>query len=198
MQLLGAYYGTTTLTETIETPYWRHLGDDRQLSGWRGPLNLKIFPKIPAFLTRPITIPPYRWTIFLVFCGTLVGVLVFSGWYAWFSWHRYKQDSQYHLALGSDMVAAVTQKLLDGHASGLQFLGGQLQRADAVQHPRRARTLRLDYLKATPDIASANLIAPSGQVIASTAVPAGKPLPDFRNNPAIWPVDGHFWGNFQP
>ncbi|MHB8236984.1 MAG: bifunctional diguanylate cyclase/phosphodiesterase [Acidithiobacillus ferrivorans] len=148
---------------------------------------MKIISKIPAFLTRPITIPPYRWTIFLVFYGTFVGVLVFSGWYAWFSWHRYEQSSQYRLTLESDMVAAVTQKLLDGHASGLQFLGVQLQRADAVQHPRRARTLLLDYQKATPDIASANLIAPNGQVIASTAVPAGKPLPDFRNNPAIWP-----------
>ncbi len=115
-----------------------------------------------------------------------MGVLAFSGWYAWFSWHRYEQNSQYRLTLESDMVAAVTQKLLDGHASGLQFLGVQLQRADALQHPRRARTLLLDYLKATSEIASANLIAPNGQVIASTAVPAGKPLPDFRNNPAIW------------
>jgi len=130
--------------------------------------------------------PSYRRAIFLVFWGTLVGVLVFSGWYAWLSWHRYEQNSQYRLTLESHMVAAVTQKLLDGHASGLQFLGVQLQRADALQHPRRARTILLDYQKATLDIASANLIAPNGQVIASTAVPAGKPLPDFRNNPAIW------------
>jgi diguanylate cyclase (GGDEF)-like protein len=150
-------------------------------------LNLKIIQKIPAFFTRPITIPPYRRTIFLVFYGTFVGVLAFSGWYTWFSWHRYEQNSRYRLTLESDMVAAVTQKLLDGHASGLQFLGVQLQRADALQHPRRARTLLLDYQKATPDIASANLIAPNGQVIASTTVAAGKPLPDFRNNPAIWP-----------
>ncbi|UEP60228.1 EAL domain-containing protein [Acidithiobacillus ferriphilus] len=147
---------------------------------------MKTIQKISAFFTRPITIPPYRRTIFLVFYGTCVGVLAFSGWYVWFSWHRYEQNSQYRLTLESDMVAAVTQKLLDGHASGLQFLGVQLQRADALQHPRRARTLLLDYQKAASDIASANLIAPNGQVIASTAVPAGKPLPDFRNNPAIW------------
>ncbi|MBU2848054.1 diguanylate cyclase, partial [Acidithiobacillus ferriphilus] len=147
---------------------------------------MKTIQKISAFFTRPITIPPYRRTIFLVFYGTCVGVLAFSGWYVWFSWHRYEQNSQYRLTLESDMVATVTQKLLDGHASGLQFLGVQLQRADALHHPRRARTLLLDYQKATSDIASANLIAPSGLVIASTAVPAGKPLPDFRNNPAIW------------
>lgn len=148
---------------------------------------MKVTLKMPAFLTRPITIPPYRWTMFLVFWGTLVGVLAFSGWYAWFSWHRYEQDSEYRLTLESDMVATVAQKLLDGHASGLQFLGVQLQRADALHHPRRAQTLLLDYLKATSEIASANLIAPNGQVIASTAVPAGQPLPDFRNDPAIWP-----------
>ncbi|MHB1644868.1 MAG: PAS domain S-box protein, partial [Acidithiobacillus sp.] len=125
--------------------------------------------------------------MFLVFWGTLLGVLAFSGWYAWFSWHRYEQNSQYRLMLESDMVATVTQKMLDGYASGLQFLGVQLQRADALQHPRRARMLLLDYQKATSDIANTNLIAPNGQVIASTAIPAGKPLPDFRNNPAIWP-----------
>ncbi|WP_409409010.1 EAL domain-containing protein [Acidithiobacillus ferriphilus] len=149
-------------------------------------MNLKTIQKISAFFTRPITIPPYRRTIFLFFYGTFVGILAFSGWYAWLSWHRYEQNSQYRLTLESDMVAAVTQKLLDGHASGLRFLGVQLQRADALHHPRRALTLLLDYQKATSDIASANLIAPSGQVIASTAIPAGKPLPDFRNNPAIW------------
>jgi len=87
----------------------------------------------------------------------------------------------------SEMVAQTTQGLLDGHASGLRFLGMQLQRADALHHPRRARTLLLDYQKATSGVASANLIALSGQVIASTAAPAGEPLPDFRNDPAIWP-----------
>ncbi|WP_231551208.1 PDC sensor domain-containing protein [Acidithiobacillus ferrivorans] len=151
-------------------------------------MSLKVIPKIPAFLTRPITMPPYRWTIFLVFWGTLVGVLAFSGWYAWFSWHRYEQDSEYRLTLESDMVATVAQKLLDGHASGLRFLAVQLQRADALHHLRRARTLLLDYQKATSNIVSANLIAPSGQVIASTTAPVGAPLPNFRNNPAIWPA----------
>nr|WP_226839529.1 EAL domain-containing protein [Acidithiobacillus ferriphilus] len=150
-------------------------------------MNLKTIPKIPAFLTRPITIPPYRWTMSLVFWGTFAGALAFSGWYAWFSWHRYEQNSQYRLTLESDMVATVAQKLLDGHASALQLLGVQLQRADALHHPRRARTLLLDYQKATSGIASANLITPNGRVIASTAVPAGNVPPDFRNNPAIWP-----------
>lgn len=132
--------------------------------------------------------PPYRRTIFLVFWGTLVGVLAFSGWYAWLSWHRYEQNSEYRLTLESDMVATVAQKLLDGHASGLRFLAVQLQRADALHHLRRARTLLLDYQKATSYIVSANLIAPSGQVIASTTAPVGAPLPNFRNNPAIWPA----------
>ncbi|MGC9217088.1 bifunctional diguanylate cyclase/phosphodiesterase, partial [Acidithiobacillus sp.] len=89
--------------------------------------------------------------------------------------------------LESDMVAQTTQRLLDGHASGLRFLGVQLQRADALHHPRHARTLLLDYQKATSGVAGANLIAPGGQVVASTTVPVGKPLPDFRNDPAIWP-----------
>ncbi|MHB1642217.1 MAG: putative bifunctional diguanylate cyclase/phosphodiesterase [Acidithiobacillus sp.] len=148
---------------------------------------MKVTLKIPAFLTRPITVPPHRGAMRLVFWGTLIGVLAFSGWYAWFSWHSYERDSQRQLMMESDMVAQTTQGLLDGHASGLRFLGMQLQRADALHHPRRARTLLLDYQKATSGVASANLIALSGQVIASTAAPAGEPLPDFRNDPAIWP-----------
>ncbi|BBF65258.1 putative signaling protein [Acidithiobacillus ferridurans] len=123
----------------------------------------------------------------LVFLGALLGILAFSSTYAWFSWHSYQRDSLSQLMMESDMVAQTTQRLLDGHASGLRFLGMQLQRADALHHPRRARTLLLDYQKATSGVASANLIALSGQVIASTAVPAGEPLPDFRNDPAIWP-----------
>ncbi|MBU2808239.1 EAL domain-containing protein [Acidithiobacillus ferrooxidans F221] len=123
----------------------------------------------------------------LVFLGALMGILAFSGWYAWISWRSYERDSLSQLMMESDMVAQSTQRLLDGHASGLRFLGMQLQRADALHHPRRARTLLLDYQKATSGVASANLIALSGQVIASTAVPAGESLPDFRNDPAIWP-----------
>ncbi len=146
----------------------------------------EVLRKISAFFRRPITIPPHRRTIFLVFWGSVIGVVAFSGWYGWFSWHRYEKNSQYRLLLMSDMVAAVTQKLLDGHASGLHFLGMQLLRADALHHPRLARTLLQDYQDATPNIASTNLIAPDGQVIASTAVPPGRPLPDFRRDPAIW------------
>nr|MBU2716566.1 hypothetical protein [Acidithiobacillus ferridurans] len=134
---------------------------------------MKVTLKIPAFLTRPITVPPHRWAMRLVFLGALLGILAFSSTYAWFSWHSYQRDSLSQLMMESDMVAQTTQRLLDGHASGLRFLGMQLQRADALHHPRRARTLLLDYQKATSGVASANLIALSGQVIASTAVPAG-------------------------
>ena len=114
-------------------------------------------------------------------------MLAFSGWYAWFSWHSYEEDSRYRLGLNAEMVAKVTQNLLDGHASALRILGKQLQRADALVHPRLARDILMDYREVSPGIASANLIAPNGQVIASTAVPVGAPLPDFRNDPAIWP-----------
>ncbi|MFA5733116.1 MAG: hypothetical protein WC934_14100, partial [Acidithiobacillus sp.] len=82
---------------------------------------MKVTLKIPAFLTRPITIPPHRGAMRLVFWGTLIGVLAFSGWYAWFSWHNYERDSQSQLMMESDMVAQTTQRLLDGHASGLRF-----------------------------------------------------------------------------
>ncbi len=124
--------------------------------------------------------------MFWVFWGTFAVVVALSGWYGWLSLHRYEKNTRYRLVLVSDMVAAVTEKLLNGDASGLHFLGIQLQRTDALHHPHRARTLLLDYLKATPNIASANLVAPDGQVVASTAIPEGQSLPDFRRDPAVW------------
>ena len=135
----------------------------------------------------PLSTAPYRRIFSLAYWMGFVGILVFSGWYTWFSWHRYERDSQHRLMLESELVAQNTQRQLDGYASGLRFLGLQLQRADALSHPRRAQTLLLDYQKATSGIASANLIAPNGQVIASTTVPAGQALPDFRDNPNIRP-----------
>ena len=139
------------------------------------------------FSPHGISIAPHRRIFSLAYWAGFAGVLAFSGWYAWFSWHSYEEDSRYRLGLNAEMVAKVTQNLLDGHASALRILGKQLQRADALVHPRLARAILMDYREASPGVASANLIAPNGQVIASTAVEAGRPLPNFRDNPAIWP-----------
>ena len=130
---------------------------------------------------------PHHRLFSLAYWTGFVGILAFSGWYAWFSWHGYEENGRYRLGLDADMVAKVTQNLMDGHASTLRMLGKQLQRADALVHPRLARAILMDYREASPGITSANLIAPNGQVIASTAVAAGRPLPNFRDNPAIWP-----------
>ncbi len=129
----------------------------------------------------------YRRTFSFAYWAGFAGTLAFAGWYAWFSWHAYEEDSRYRLGLNAEMVAKVTQNLLDGHATALRILGKQLQRADALYHPRLARAILMDYQEASPGIVSADLIAPNGQVIASTAVAAGWPLPDLRDNRAIWP-----------
>ncbi|MBN6739351.1 diguanylate cyclase, partial [Acidithiobacillus sp. MC6.1] len=131
---------------------------------------------------------PYQRLFKISYFVAVAGVLVFSGWYAWFSWHRYEKDSQDRLAILTHVVAVATQNALDGHALSLWLLGKQLQRVDAQHHPRLARAILSNYQVASPDIASANLIAPDGQVIASTASPAGKPLPNLRHQSALWPT----------
>lgn len=123
----------------------------------------------------------------LAFWTAFAGTLAFSAWYAWFSWHHYEKTSRYRLQRESNMLAGEIQRILDGHAATLRLLGQQMLRKDTLHHPRLARSLLSEYQMATPDIASATLIAPDGQVIASTAVPEGQQLPDFRKNPAIWP-----------
>ncbi len=150
-------------------------------------MPLSLGKKMSMSLLRRIPMSPHRRIFSLAYWTGFVGTLVFAGWYAWFSWHKYEEDSRYRLGLDADMVAKATQNILDGHASALRFLGQQLQRAGALHHPRLAKAILVGYQEASPGIASANLIAPKGQVIASTAISAGRPLPDFRHDPTIWP-----------
>ncbi|MHB1567392.1 MAG: diguanylate cyclase domain-containing protein [Acidiferrobacter sp.] len=139
------------------------------------------------FMVSPVSVAPHRRTLYSAFWAAFVGAIVFSVWYAGFSWYRYEKDSRARLFVETDLIAQSMQGLLNGHATTLKLLSRQLRRVDVRRHPRRARTLLQDYQRADPGVASVNLIAPSGQVMISTAVAPGRPLPDFRDNPAIWP-----------
>ncbi|MCR1347535.1 hypothetical protein NRY68_17425 [Acidithiobacillus ferrooxidans] len=105
---------------------------------------MKGTPKIPAFLTRPITMPSYRRAMSLAFWGTLVGVLGFSGWYAWFSWHRYEQNSQYRL------IAVIRQRKANDIVQPLPAI---FRRSPTVamgptqEHPPNSIWILATYLK---------------------------------------------------
>ncbi len=130
---------------------------------------------------------PHRYALMIAYWFAFFATVLFSLVYAWHSWNRYEKDGHQRLILTAQLVATATRTALDREASGLRFLALQLQRIDALHHPRQARAILGDYQHVSPEIASADLIAPSGQVVASTAVPIGGPLPSFRHKRRVWP-----------
>ena len=123
----------------------------------------------------------------LAYWFAVVATLLFSTLYGWHSWQRYKESGIDRLTLTTTLIAAAAREDLDREASGLRFLAGRLRAMDALHHPRRARRLLRAYQEVSPEIASAELVRSDGQVVASTAVPKGRPLPDFSKIPRIWP-----------
>ncbi|MHB8254229.1 MAG: diguanylate cyclase domain-containing protein [Acidiferrobacter sp.] len=130
---------------------------------------------------------PYQYTLAIAYWFAFCATVVFAGGYTWHSWQSYEKDGHSRLALTTTMIAVATRNTLDGQASRLGFLAQQLWRQGALTHPRLARTILMEYKKVSPDIVSVEMIAPNGQVIASTAVAAGHPLPNFHDDPHIWP-----------
>ncbi len=117
----------------------------------------------------------------------VVATVLFSVFYGWHSWRRYEKTGIDRLMLTTSLIATATHDDLDREASGLRFLAHHLAVIHPRHHPARARRLLSEYQEVSPEVASAELIAPDGRVIASTAVPKGRPLPDFRQDARIWP-----------
>ncbi len=130
---------------------------------------------------------PHRYALMVAYWFMVAATLVFSVAYGWHSWQRYKESGLDRLMLTTALIATGTHQSLDREASGLQFLARRLRAIHALRHPARARRVLREYQKVSPEIASADLIAPDGRVVASTAVSQGQPLPDFRKAPDIWP-----------
>jgi len=130
---------------------------------------------------------PHRGTLAIAYWFAFFATLIFAGSYAVHSWHRYERNGHARLGLTTTMIAVATRDVLASQASQLAFLAQELRRTQAYHYPRLARALLMQYKGISPEIVSANLIAPNGQVLASTAVAPGHSLPNLRMNPVIWP-----------
>jgi len=140
----------------------------------------------PKSFRNALGVGPHRYTLMIAYWFGLIGTVTFAIMYARHSWVRYEENGRARLALTTALVALVTHETMNNEASGLVFLAQRMQDMHALAHPRRARRLLMQYQKAFPNVASAELIAPNGQVMAATALPEGAKLPNFRNNPLVW------------
>ncbi len=118
----------------------------------------------------------------------LAGLLgLFAVLYGVHAWHAEKSEEMGRLLQLSGFAAKAADQFFDHYVSAERLLALQLQDVDAVHHPERARALLLRFQRSNPDLASVNLIRPDGQVLTSTAVEPGGPLPHLRDYPQIWP-----------
>ncbi len=130
---------------------------------------------------------PHRYALMVAYWFAVVATLLFATLYGWHSWQRYERSGMRRLALTTTLIATAARENFDREASGLRFLARRLQAINALRHPHQARHLLREFQRVSPEIASAEIVGADGQVVASTAEPEGRPLPDFRNMPRIWP-----------
>lgn len=118
---------------------------------------------------------------------SVLALLGFGLWYGVAVWHAVRQATLMRFSLFSAFIARATDATLEHYRGGLELLGQELLRAQALQHPRHARRILLGFRTSYPALASVNLIRLDGRVVASTAVPQNRVPPDFHFVPSLWP-----------
>ena len=109
-------------------------------------------------------------------------VLLFSVLFGWQSWSRTKADEINRLST----VMELGEKSLDKYFFLLEMSMRGLSRDMHTNNPSieagRARTILTDFLALHPDLLSALLVGTDGQIVASSAVNEGQPLPSIKSS----------------
>ena len=107
-------------------------------------------------------------------------VVFFSG-YSWLSWQAVKQDHSLELS----SVAELSGNSLDAYFShyelALKTLSEELLGKHNEINLSHVHLLLKRLLKSNPDLLIANINLPDGQLLVSSSVPLGKPLPSQGN-----------------
>lgn len=116
----------------------------------------------------------------------LLFLLLVSGFVA-YAWYEEKDEELGRLLLLSDFAARSADAYFEFYRSSSRWLGDELLRIDALQDPRAAHDLLVRFKRAHPELVAVNLVRPDGQWVASSALPPGSKLPDYKRLPHIWP-----------
>ncbi len=98
--------------------------------------------------------------------------------YSLVSFHSVEHQQIRRLSLVSGLVARSTENILRHYEHGLHALGQQLLALVPTRHPRRTKAWLRHFRKANPELRVVIMLAPSGQVLASSRKASGTPLPD--------------------
>ena len=100
--------------------------------------------------------------------------------YGLYGWQREERDTHDNLLTLSSFLASASQAFFDELGNGLAPLGELLDQPALREHPESLRPYLLTFQNRHPQVRAVVVFAPDGEMLLNTAVPPGKPLPDFR------------------
>ncbi|MDX1251370.1 MAG: EAL domain-containing protein [Gammaproteobacteria bacterium] len=128
-------------------------------------------------------------------------VLLTLGWvsltlialWLWLSWYNTKQVATQRMTAAAGLIAGHATNFFDLIGSHMGWLADDLRRIDAANHPEQALELLRRFVAKHPQLASAALIRPDGQILTGTAQTQGM-TPNVLSQPE-WRED--FYANLK-
>jgi len=114
--------------------------------------------------------------------------LVLIGLWMWLSWKNLRQIQLQRMTIAATLAAHHSQSYFETVGSHLEGLATFIVQRDALNQPKIANELLQEFKSKHPDLGGVTLIAPSGQMLVSTALKPGVRLPNAMENPE-WRAD---------
>lgn len=114
--------------------------------------------------------------------------LVLIGLWMWLSWKNLRQLQLQRMTIAVSLAAHHSQSYFETVGSNLDGLASLIIQRDALRQPQIAKELLQEFKTKHPDLGGVTIIAPSGQMLASTALKPGARLPNVMENPE-WRAD---------
>ena len=114
-----------------------------------------------------------------------VSFIVFLAGYSWLSWQSVKQDQSNELASIAELSGNSLDSYFSHYEHSLKILAQELMDGQDSIKVTHSRLLLKKFLRSHPDLLAANVIHPDGQMLVSSAVLPGLPLPSQANAPSF-------------
>lgn len=106
-----------------------------------------------------------------------VFVVLFLVVYSWLSWHGVKRDQSKELSSIAELSGNSLDSYFSHYELALKMLAPDLISTNGSIDVIKSHQLLKRFLQANPDLLIANINNPAGQLLVSSEVPPGKPLP---------------------
>ena len=117
----------------------------------------------------------------LVFKLLAVFFIIFLLGYSWLSWHLVKRDQSKVLSSIAELSGNSLDSYFSHYEHSFKVLAQEMIDEHGSINPAHSHLLLKLFLQANPDLLIANVNLPDGQILVSSDVPQGEPLPSVAN-----------------